>query len=757
MNVSFKYGKKEKLDSLAIENGSINVTTDTEELFVDLEDKRIPLTKPVSTVLVSENKLNDMSNIKVWFKINTPPKFIIDNNPSNIVGGTLDSSNSIIITDKGSNNIQLGVSNENGETPKKDDLELICPEGVTGTIDENGKVDLVLPPSRYDKEYPIIIKNNTTGQELEFTVKYTAPDQPDFTADSIKLIGTNTGSTTIVNTDNSKVYGEDFTIETGNNVEATVDENGNINITMTVEDPDQGQFSSIKVIRQDGKEITIPITYEPKRPELSSTDLTISKGATSGVITVTNSDGSTVDMDKLNISGLPSGATAVKGTNGQITINVPSSWTTNQNFNVAISNEYSSTVSSVTYIPPSRITTSNSTLTLNETTSGIINIRNVDGSAVDMSKITVSGLPSGVTATKGTNGNITIKTPEWTTDQTFTFTVSNGVNNLTFTGKYTAPVQSGEKQPDLTLSRGRLWMDRAYAGGKVFLAGGTSNGSTKLNSVDIIDSSLTRTTGTNLDWSADQICGTWNANYAIFAGGFLGSAGSWGSSDKVNAYNSSNAKTTASSLDATTSSLMGARCGKTGQYALLVDSDNGYLYNGSLSKSTTTASAADGGQNGGYGATIGNYAIVGTYGSGKMSAYNASGSKTSVSDLTGSNFPCAAENDSYACFISGNNINRYNASLVKSTSTFGTSANQGHAIAGRGSNFIVTGGANTSGTTFNYAHLINASGVASILDSLTSDRWNHQGATVGNYAIFAGGCSGTGTVSGYSSCEVYTI
>lgn len=877
-DVSFHFGVKEKLKSFPVTDGSINVTTDTEELFVDLENKRIPLTKPVSAVLVAQEKLENMENIKVWFKVELPPKLSINKDP--IQGGSINSDDKVI-TDQGTNDIILpGVEDDKGNTIRKDELELICPEGVTGSIDENGKIHVTLPTTRYDEEYTVIIKNKTTGSELPIVIKYTASPMPNFSVEPIEMIRTNQGTTQIVNKDGSRVYGEDFVakikspvtkakmmqasiqpltlgdndsfiFDDGDNV-ISIDPFGKVDVTAGLLGGDIAGALDLEITRKDGEVVDVPITYEPKpgigvdspskdvegtkdqnttvnigvsnsdgsdvdmseieisglpdgvtaekgengnitlnippwgedksftititngyksedvtinyeapkKPTLSATNLTISGGNTSGVITVTNSDSSAVDMNALTISGVPSGVTTTKSSNGQITVTVPSSWTTNQNFTLTIANEYSSCTSSVTYIAPSQITTSNSILTLNEVNSGTINISNVDGTAIDMNKISITGLPTGVIATKGTNGNITITVPSsWTTNQTFAFYVSNGVNTLTFTGKYIAPVQAGNKEPDLTLSQGRLWMDRAYAGGNVFLGGGTTNGSTKVSTVDMVTPSLVRTTVSSLTQRADQVCGSWNANYALFAGGFLGQAGSWGSSDAVSAYNSSGTKTTPASLDSTTSDLMGARCGETGRYALLVNNTNGYLYNSSLSKFPTSAAAnTNGGQNGGYGATIGNYAIVGNHGSGKMCAYNSSGSKTSVSDVTGSNFVCAAENDNYACFISGNNINRYNASLVKSTvSNFGTSANQGHAIAGKGSNFIVTGGANSGGITYNYAHIINSSGVATSIDSLTQARWNHQGATVGNYAIFAGGNSGTGTVTGYSSIDVYTI
>lgn len=892
-DVSFRYGLKEKLNSLSILEGSINVTTDSEELFVDLNNKRIPLNKPVQTVLVSQEKLTDMNNIKCWFKISTGPKLIIDEDTP-INGGSI--SNGILTTDKGNSNISIPIENENSSKPSKDELELICPEGVTGSISEDGKINVVLPVTRYDEEYTVIVKNKTTGSELEIVMKYTAADMPNFSVDPITMIRTNQGTTQIVNADGSRVYGEDFTAtlkspsiksrmrskiralslgdsnivyDDGDNV-ISIDSLGQIDVSMGLLGGDVQQSAEIVVTRKDGQIADVPITYEPK-PGISSDNTNIEVDGNTGTVTggeagsggpamgagditininINNSDNSNVDMSEIEITGLPDGVTATKGEDGKISLIIPP-WEEDKTFTIAVTNGYKSqdieinytapekaslvvpdvtldhtnsaaysvktsdgsivksedftisgrpdgisfqavnvkpfvrlaitipseytgpnsftltylsdkfksTTNLVTYIPPTEITTSNTTLTLNQVYSGTINIRNVDGTTVNMSNITIDELPSGVTATKGTNGNITITVPQsYTNNQNFNFTVTNGVNVLTFTCNYTAPAQPGEKQPDLTLSQGRLWMDRAYAGNKLFLAGGTTNGSTKVNTVDVIDSSLTRTTGTALTQKADQVCGTWNANYAIFAGGFLGQAGSWGSSDAVNAYNSSGVKSTPTSLSAATSSLMGARCGKTGQYALLTCTKNGYLYNNSLTQSTTAVSNADGGQNGGYGATVDNYAIVGKHGSGMMCSYNSSGTKGTVSDLTGSNFPCAAENDTCACFISGNNINIYNSSLVKSTATFGTSAVQGHAIAGKGDNFIVSGGTNSGGSaTYNTVHLIKNTGTATMLDSLSVDRWNHQGGTIGDYAIFAGGCQGTGTVSGLSSCEVYTI
>lgn len=268
------------------------------------------------------------------------------------------------------------------------------------------------------------------------------------------------------------------------------------------------------------------------------------------------------------------------------------------------------------------------------------------------------------------------------------------------------------KSTPTELSCERCGHAAASVGGYALFAGGASSRKglgyydNIVSSVDAYDASLTRSAA-HIMGSAVEIGGVAAGNYALFAGGAVSMPISGDSvTSDVLAYDPSLTFTTAPWLSVARAKVKGA---SVGNYALFAGGRaDGFCttvdaYNASLTRTTATALSST--ENNSAAATVGNHAIfVGNTASADI--YDASLTKTSVAILSTARTGLAATTvGDYAIFSGGGVADFCDASLTRSS--IGTS---------------MTG-------------------------------YDMGAATIGDYALFAGGRSGN-TI--YDSVEVYT-
>ena len=268
------------------------------------------------------------------------------------------------------------------------------------------------------------------------------------------------------------------------------------------------------------------------------------------------------------------------------------------------------------------------------------------------------------------------------------------------------------KSTPTELSCKRCGHAAASVGGYALFAGGASSYNLfgyyddLVSSVDAYDASLTRSAAHIIGATA-AIGGAAVGNYALFAGGtFYGQINEDNVTSYVLAYDSSLTFTTAPWLSVARANVKGASVGnyalfaggKTGDFCTTVDA-----YNASLTRTTATALSSV--ENNSAAATVGNHAIfVGNTASADI--YDASLTKTSAAILSTARTGLAATTvGDYAIFSGGGMADFCDASLTRSS--IGTS---------------MTG-------------------------------YDMGAATIGDYALFAGGHSGD---TNYDSVEVYT-
>lgn len=255
----------------------------------------------------------------------------------------------------------------------------------------------------------------------------------------------------------------------------------------------------------------------------------------------------------------------------------------------------------------------------------------------------------------------------------------------------------------------------ASVGGYALFAGGASSRNWLdtygdiVNSVDAYDSSLTRSAA-HVIGAAVEIGGAAVGNYALFAGGAVSMPINKDNvTDYVPAYDPSLTFTIAPWLSVARANAKGA---SVGNYALFAGgmADNSCTtvdaYNASLTRTTATALSSV--ENNSAAATVGNHAIfVGNTASADI--YDASLTKTSAAILSTARTGLAATTvGDYAIFSGGGVADFCDASLTRS----------------------------------------------SIGTSMTSHGMG--AATIGDYALFAGGRSGENSGTVYDSVEVYT-
>ena len=313
------------------------------------------------------------------------------------------------------------------------------------------------------------------------------------------------------------------------------------------------------------------------------------------------------------------------------------------------------------------------------------------------------------------------------------------------------------------LSDARYNMRAATVGKYALFAGGLitvkSNFFIVRRSVDAYNTSLTKSTPTELSCKRCGHAAASVGGYALFAGGassynILISYGDIVSS--VDAYDASLTRSAAHVIGAA-AGIGGAAVGNYALFAggavsMPINNDNVtsdvMAYDPSLT--FTTAPWLSVARANVKGASVGNYAL---FAGGKASsscttvdAYNASLTRTTVTDLSNTkNNSAAATVGNHAIFV-GNTASAdiYDASLTKTSATILSTARTGLAATTVGDYAIFSGGG--------VADFCDASLTRSSIDTSMTG-YDMGAATIGDYALFAGGHSDD---TFYDSVEVYT-
>ena len=315
------------------------------------------------------------------------------------------------------------------------------------------------------------------------------------------------------------------------------------------------------------------------------------------------------------------------------------------------------------------------------------------------------------------------------------------------------------------LSTARYDMRAATVGKYALFAGGLAPnpffGENASSSVDAYNTSLTKSTPTELSCKRCGHAAASVGGYALFAGGassynFLGYGNILSS---VDAYDASLTRSAAHIIGATVA-IGGAAVGN---YALFaggtvysqINKDNVtsdvLAYDPSLT--FTTAPLLSVARANVKGASAGNYALFAGGRAGSfcttVDAYNASLTRTTATALSSTkNNSAAATVGNHAIFV-GNTASAdiYDASLTKTSAAILSTARTGLAATTVGDYAIFSGGG--------VADFCDASLTRSnIGTSMTG--YDMGAATIGDYALFAGGHSGEKSDTAYDSVEVYT-
>lgn len=316
------------------------------------------------------------------------------------------------------------------------------------------------------------------------------------------------------------------------------------------------------------------------------------------------------------------------------------------------------------------------------------------------------------------------------------------------------------------LSAARYNMRAATVGKYALFAGGfisrSAFGNNVSSSVDAYNTSLTKSTPTELSCKRCGHAAASVGGYALFAGG-ASSCNLLGYYDdivsSVDAYDASLTRSAAHIIGAT-AAIGGAAVGN---YALFaggtvdwpINEDNVtsdvLAYDPSLT--FTTAPRLSVARANVKGASVGNYALFAGGKTGDfcttVDAYNASLTRTTATALSSAENNSAAANvGNHAIFV-GNTASAdiYDASLTKTSAAILSTARTGLAATTVGDYAIFSGGG--------VADFCDASLTrSSIGTSMTG--YDMGAATIGDYALFAGGQSGENSGTAYDSVEVYT-
>ena len=311
-----------------------------------------------------------------------------------------------------------------------------------------------------------------------------------------------------------------------------------------------------------------------------------------------------------------------------------------------------------------------------------------------------------------------------------------------------------------------------FAGG--FYTDAQGNGTNATN-VDAYNYNLTRTSPTALGTGRQNPAGASVGNYAVFAGGAINNK----YSDSVDAYNASLTRSAPTVLSAARQNIAGA---SVGNYALFA---GGYsssqwvdivdTYNASLTRSNNvTLSVA---RQSIVSASVGNYALFAS-GAGKsgtstvVEAFDPNLTRSLPTELSVARSGIeGARVGNYALFAGGATndgsiytrhtmVEVYDASLTRSFAKDMLYARTGTHSTTLDEFVIFAGGFKGVGTTSSitqcdYTDAYDESLTRSSIPLLSEARAYMFSATVGEYALFAGGMASNGKVS--STVEVYTL
>jgi hypothetical protein len=267
------------------------------------------------------------------------------------------------------------------------------------------------------------------------------------------------------------------------------------------------------------------------------------------------------------------------------------------------------------------------------------------------------------------------------------------------------------------LKEARYYMAAASVGDYALFAGG-HNGTSIVTTVDAYNKSLTHSLPTVLNNNTYQHAAASVGNYALFAGGRNGSTASYALS-KVNAYNSSLTRSNPTSMSTSRNWLTAA---SVGNYALFAAG-----YNTSAARVTN------------------------------VDAYNTSLTRSSATALSTANYLMTGVGfGNYAIFAGGNEniVNAYNTSLTRSILDTLPEKSSSAASASISDEYAIIAGGTYLASVHNYVTAYNKSLTKITAPQLSVARQVLSGASLGNYAIFAGG-SPYNQSSGYDTVDVY--
>lgn len=331
-----------------------------------------------------------------------------------------------------------------------------------------------------------------------------------------------------------------------------------------------------------------------------------------------------------------------------------------------------------------------------------------------------------------------------------------------------------------TLRTGRSSLSAGSIGGSAIFAGGeTSNSSS--NAVDSFDSNLTRTSLTPLSYARKSAISIRLSSYLIFAGNAHSTT--YSNSTKVDAYNSRLTRTTATSLpdNGGCGCLFGSNAIFAAFNSSTASTSKGVVkYNTSLTKSNFgTLSTA---RKNASACSIGNYVLIaggmqiGRYTADSevtyktVDAFNSSGTRISVSDMTSSRCYGIGLNDgTHAVFYLGMKYHAktsteaygsvvytsdcYDSSLTRTSgksstiyccSAYTAAANNGlpnYIIVGKNNEYgVFCGGDNSTGNFIKLSKLSDMSTRSSMFSMTDGTLYSSCAmAIAGNYLIMAGG------------------
>ena len=301
---------------------------------------------------------------------------------------------------------------------------------------------------------------------------------------------------------------------------------------------------------------------------------------------------------------------------------------------------------------------------------------------------------------------------------------------------------------------------RAFKGYGVF-AGGFKALWDCNDSVDLYDATLTKSSAPALDTARYELQGATTGNYLLFGGGSARNT----KYSTVDAYDSTFTKVNVSALS-TARTAHGSL--SIGNYALFCGGEpqlsSVEAYDNTLTKTIATSLPKAPWQFGQNGTSIGNYAILaGGYAqSGRITdvvTYNTSLTRSTAQSLsTGTSGLASSSTDTYAMFGGGatssgksKKVHAYNSSLIQSTTELSVGTEWGMSASVRDYVVFASGEPATA-----VAQSVDNSLTMTVLTSLSNSKGHAQACSIGDYLLFAGGCTGwNGTY--YDNVDVYKV